>query len=442
MTIHLLEDYTVIKMGEIGIFDLHVENLTLSGLPAHKVAYNVTDGNNIIKKLNAWTVDNKKVFDITFSALETKFSKYYPIVQHMINSFVIKELRDGYVTNHSTPALKIYQDSEIKINYPSEWQTKQSDSNNGRTIIISSSFEDSQTREPSWHETTFTMSVDLNSVYDAGTDYRIIYSRIPHGVWTGNWTRQVEEVSAYDKPGFVEERNNTKVFNKRTPYRVPFTFNLENASSPEQYKVVFYVTDHYALDHHFCRLVDTSNWVIVPPPNYVISASPSFVVLRPGEENNIVVEIKGITNLQSEASLFVDNTRKDLSMTFIPNRTSIPSSSSGTATLRVKVLNNSTVSTPTPVILPINANISFPTTITNRGGDTFSNNKSISLPESSNFTVTILPPYSDLERFNSFVSTVITPVSGVWTFLAGVGAVVVPIIIQLYRKRQKQKETP
>ena len=47
------------------------------------------------------------------------------------------------------------------------------------------------------------MAVDLNSVYDSGTDYRIIFTRMPHGSWTGNWTRLAEEVSAHDKIGFM-----------------------------------------------------------------------------------------------------------------------------------------------------------------------------------------------------------------------------------------------
>ena len=56
------------------------------------------------------------------------------------------------------------------------------------------------------------MAIDLNSVYDVGTDYRIIYTRIPFGVWTGNWTRLVEEVSAFDKLGYIEEKPNAKLY--------------------------------------------------------------------------------------------------------------------------------------------------------------------------------------------------------------------------------------
>jgi hypothetical protein len=435
-----LADYSVIKKLEVGILGLAIENLTLSGLPAHKVVYNETYGSARLEKLNIWTVTDNNVYDITFSALDSKFKEYYPIVESMINSFIINALGSGnYTSDHTIKNMRTYQDSDIRINYPSDWQILQSHTREGRSIILRSIFEDSQTREPSWHETTFTMAVDLSSVYDTGTDYRILYSRIPYGGWTGNWTRLVEEVSAYDKLGYMGTPTNTSLFDSRTPYRIPFSFDLKAAKSPQQYNLVFYITDHYVLGHQLCRLVDTTNWVIVPPPKFVVSPSPSSAILRPGEENIIGVEIKGNSNLQSEAALSIDSSRKDLSTSFIPNRTSIPSSSSGASTLHIKLFDNTTVETPTPVILPIKANISFPNTIINRGGDTFSNNKSITLPSSSNFTLTLMPHYTPNQQLNSFVNSWITPVSGMWTFLAGVGAVITPVIVHLYRKRRKNE---
>jgi hypothetical protein len=435
-----LADYLAIKKLEIGSLDLAVKNFTLSGLPAQEAIYNETYGSNKLDKLYIWTVNNNKVYDITFSALDSKFKHYYPIAESMINSFIINALTSGnYTANHSINNMRTYHDSDIGIDYPFGWQILQSHSSEGRSVTLLSPFEDSQTLEPSWHESTFTMAIDLSSVYDAGTDYRVVYSRIPYGAWTGNWTRLVEEVSAYDKLGYMGIPTNTGLYDSRTPYRIPFSFDLEAANSPQQYNLVFYITDHYLLHHHLCRLVDTTNWVIVPPPKFLMTASPSSAILRPGTESNIVVEIKGNSNLQSEAALSIDNPRKDLSTSFIPTRTSIPSSSSGASTLHIKLFDNTTVDTPTPVILPIKANISFPNTIINRGGDTFSNNKSITLPQSSNFTLTLMPHYTTNEQLNSFVNSWITPVSGMWTFLAGVGAVIVPVILHFYRKRRREQ---
>ena len=131
-----------------------------------------------------------------------------------------------------------------------------------------------------------------------------------------------------------------------------------------------------------------------------------------------------------------DQTSDSLNVTdFSPKKISIPPSEGGTSNLKLKVSKDAIQQT---YAIPISANISFPNSITNTGGDTFNNNRSVSITESANLTLTILPPISDIEKFQSLVNEVITPVTGVWTFLAGVGAVIIPLIIRIYNKRKKQ----
>jgi hypothetical protein len=261
---------------------------------------------------------------------------------------------------------------------------------------------------------------------------------------TWAWTRQVTEVSAYDKSRvFEQEKNYTGFYDKNNPY-ILFSFDLEKVNFPQQYRAVFYITDYFVKEHHFCRLIDTTNWVIIPPPEFIMSTTPGSIVLRPGEEKDIGLTIKGNTQLPSEALLNDSNTNASsnnysnngIGLNFIPNKVSIQPSSVGTSTLHVKALDNSRAVSYT---LPIIANISFPTKITNRGGEVFSNSKSISLAQASNITLTVLPPYTAQELLSNFVNAWITPITGVWTFLAGVGAVIAPLIISIYRKRQQKK---
>ena len=168
-------------------------------------------------------------------------------------------------------------------------------------------------------------------------------------------------------------------------------------------------------------------------------------MLRPGEEKNIELIIKGNTRLESSASFSVDNdydnkSNKFADLQFIPNTTSIPAgggAAAGTSILDVKVLGNTKAATYT---FPIIANISFPTSITNRGGETFNNTKSVSLLQTSNLTLTVLPSYTTEEHLNNFVNAWITPITGMWTFLAGVAAVLTPVIIRIYNKKQKRRK--
>jgi hypothetical protein len=64
----------------------------------------------------------------------------------------------------------------------------------------------------------------------------------------------------------------------------------------------------------------------------------------------------------------------------------------------------------------------------------------VSIIESSNLTLTVLPPYTTPELLSNFTEAWITPISGIWTFIAGVGTVVAPLLLYLYRKREKEEE--
>ena len=159
----------------------------------------------------------------------------------------------------------------------------------------------------------------------------------------------MQEISAYDKSRILSmEPNYNKISNGN--YYLLFSFNLASVNYPQKYKLVFYVTDYYLKNHRLCRLVDTTNWAVIPPPEFEMTASPNSVELRPGDEAKIALQIKGNTNLQSEAFLITNNSTENITSNLISNKISIPPSAVGTATLDVKALPNITVQTPTPVI--------------------------------------------------------------------------------------------
>ena len=177
----------------------------------------------------------------------------------------------------------------------------------------------------------------------------------------------------------------------------------------------------------------------MPPPDFTISTTPTSITLRPGEQKDIKLTIKSNTHLQSKAFLRANPdlniNRNNVSLAFNPTEMSIPAASIASSTLHVNASDNSK---PLSDSFPITARISFPNTIINRGGEAFSNQKSVSLDQTSNMTLTVLPNYSPQEYLSNVVSTWISPITGIWTFLAGVGAVIAPLIIRLYQKKQKE----
>jgi hypothetical protein len=472
--IQIAKMYNPLNIVNNFTIDKNVNSTTnIGGSPAYKTVYTAKNEEGIdLKNMTLWTLNKNRVYDITFSASRIDYPNYLPAIQKIIDSLKFESSYAANISNTKPSnrqgnavddgVLK-FEGLGIKIDYPLDWQKIQeiTDGGNSRTVMFRSPYEDGTLDRPSWHEITFTKAIAIDSVQHAGvTDYRVVLSRNPtdssdesnnkntsnynnqNSTWV--WTKQITEVSAYDKSRVLEEEKNyTGSSDINRPY-ILFSFDLEKVNFPQQYRAVFYITDYFVKEHHFCRLIDTTNWVIIPPPEFTMSTTLGSVVLRPGEEKDVELTIKGNTRLPSEAILTDSNTNNNNSsdnsirISFVPNKVSIPSSSVGTSTLHVKALDDSK---PVSYTLPIIANISFPTKITNRGGEVFSNSKSISLTQASNLTLTVLPPFTTQELLSNFVNAWITPITGVWTFLAGIGAVIAPLIISIYRKRQKRNNS-
>ena len=60
---------------------------TLANLPAHEIVV----GNSVLKTMKVWTLEDGRVFTITYEAEEEDFQNDFPIAQRMIESFQIIE---------------------------------------------------------------------------------------------------------------------------------------------------------------------------------------------------------------------------------------------------------------------------------------------------------------------------------------------------------------
>lgn len=108
-------------------------------------------------------------------------------------------------------------------------------------------------------------------------------------------------------------------------------------------------------------MVDSTNWALSPPPEFNIIASPNSIFMRPGEDKDVTVTVSGNTELQSKGRLSVNNTdNKDADIRFLSNETVISSFANGSSILHISIP-NSDVNKSKHLIIPIDANISFPT---------------------------------------------------------------------------------
>ncbi|AFZ34054.1 serine/threonine protein kinase [Stanieria cyanosphaera PCC 7437] len=62
---------------------------TLANGEARKVVYHGEEGRNKLQRMQIWTIRNNRVYIITYTAEAQKYQKFSPIVNKMLNSFVI-----------------------------------------------------------------------------------------------------------------------------------------------------------------------------------------------------------------------------------------------------------------------------------------------------------------------------------------------------------------
>jgi hypothetical protein len=125
-----------------------------------------------------------------------------------------------------------------------------------------------------------------------------------------------------------------------------------------------------------------------------------------------------------------------------PNSSTITPLGNNTSILNIEIPANLTkeqIGESKRLFIPIGANISFPAAITNREGDTFSNNNSIGLTETANLTVTVLPPLELTDHIQLGVENttkILRPAGELWAILVPIGGVVVSVIIYILKRRK------
>jgi hypothetical protein len=338
-----------------------------------------------------------------------------------------------------------------------------------RNNIDSENFNSTSSPIPLWHTLKFTMAIDIFSIFNQAIDYRIELSGQKINSSHSEWKKEIYEISSDGTNKIIDTESYDK-FPFQGQKFVDFSVDLKSISNPQKYRVLFYITDLYVKDGKLCRMVDSTNWVLSPPPEFNIIVSPNSIFMRPGDKRDVVVTISGNTDIQSTGRLDINYTnnnnndnnnsnnngefpnlnfgRLDINYTnnnnnnddefpnlyFLSNETVISSFSNGTSILRIDIpsleLNQSK-----HLIIPIVANISFPTALINRDGQTFYNNKSISLLELSNVVLTILPSLTLTERIDEFAK-MLRPIGELWQIFAAIGTAAVTATVYLYKKRK------
>ena len=441
-----LKDYTILNrldLRKLPSYRAITENLNInfSHYPGRQVYYTYEMNNQTLSESKIWTVANNRSYTVTYTAdNRDRYDSDLGVVQKIIQSMNIGQVSKDFTAAEASGFTKYSnQEANFSLWYPVNWTLNANEESKGK-ITLRPEYKDTLLKSSS----NIVMSIDVNSGYDViGEDYRVDIDWDPV---RQSWTYELQESSHGGKDkilgkgefSLLDERDDhTGFFNKEKNF-IKISLDLSKLNFPDQYSLLFFATDSYESKNNNCStaLIDMTDEVHVPPPDFTLLTTPTSVSLRPGDVQNLELQMKNNNAKLNSFLILSTNESKQVMVDFIPDRTSVPRSGLATSLVRVEAKSDATAR---PYTFEINANITFPTELTSYlTKERFNNTDGARIQEHSFFTITVLPPYTDFEKFANFTNSVISPISGLWTFLAGVGAVVAPLIIYLKRPRKNR----
>jgi hypothetical protein len=417
-------------------------HIIIGGKSAYLISYNYKKDQQDLQASKILILEKNKLYTITYISEAKKYSKYLPIFQNMIKSFkIISDTKNE--NNNTNDNLLTYRNitNDIEIQYPKNWKEQQLLLGDKRTNLIAffAPIEDQFVKDGRY----FMMFMGINSAYFLqGTGYLTTISWNPS---SQTWIKEVDEMRALPgkngiiNPGdqkVLELDNNYTGFEDLNKNYAVISAKLSDFNYPNQYFLSFGVMDDYYGQDSSCSLIDITDHVNVPPPQFNITTIPNSVVLRPGEEKDVELIIKNInTNFASHAFLY-SNSTKEMNIKFIPDQVSIPPLGMTTSLLHIKSLSNTTIH---PYTFPIIANMTFPTKRENYlSNEILNNNKSATIVERSVITATVLEPIPIEQKIDNFLTAWFTPITSAYSTIITIVSGIVGW--QIWKRRGKGEE--
>ena len=305
-----------------------------------------------------------------------------------------------------------------------------------------------------WKHVEYTMYLSVNSIYHIGVDYLV---RLFWNNTADNWTYQVVEISPFHEK-ILSSINSPKGIYKNGSNYINLDFNLGLADHPKQYQLFFVSGATYFVNStqltgnkkitnsYECGLLDVTNLVAAPPPEFTVSFDPSSLQLRPNSwlengDKSVLVKIQSKTNLDSKALFILPSNRTSgIQTNFTSNTLSLLPEDTSSTTLKIRALDVYPLqSYPISYSIPVLSNITFPQNFTADIGQkyTFDSNKIATITKNSTLNITVLPPLSIFD-YLQLTANWLSPINSIWTFITAAGVIIVPFIIRRYSKKKSE----
>lgn len=182
-----------------------------------------------------------------------------------------------------------------------------------------------------------------------GIDYRVevMYEN-------GTWTRIFEEWSTFGSSRVIREDLNYTGFAEDGKNFVVLHCDLDAIGSPNIYRVVFFAENKNSLSNWN---TDYTNWILVPPPEFVVSTTPATLNAYQGDDVNLEIEVKSTTGTEPQVYLSSLPSTVVQDVEFTQNPFEIPSYGMATSNVHIVVAQEAK---PGPHTLIMAANATFP----------------------------------------------------------------------------------
>jgi hypothetical protein len=273
--------------------------------------------------------------------------------------------------------------------------------------------------KPFNHSPSYCMLIDADDDLKTGLlgeDYRSCI------IWFADineWRWIFAELSANNEQRVLDRKvNYTGFFEKRNPNHISLSVDLSKMNYPSQYRIIFFMDDEITYPNHTqpsqtnstLKISDYVNTVLIPPPRFTLSTSPSSIEMRQGEQKKIQLQINStnpfgnVKDIEPHVRLYGANQTDGIKLNFNPDVLYMPADGLATSELQIYVPPNATTR---PHTFIITANISFPTQ--------FFGQRTESITQTTAPTITVLDSLTISQQYRNWLSEWFNPLTGAYS---------------------------
>ncbi len=225
-----------------------------------------------------------------------------------------------------------------------------------------------------------------------GIDYKIEINWNPT---SKSWTRVFEQWSTSGNNRTISIEPNYEKFYQKGGKFVNLYADLKDMIYPQKYRILFYAEEIDGLKW----IIDSTNWINIPPPKFIITAIPNVINVKAGEQKTIEIEVKSTSGFQPIVHFHSYDSQipSEIKFNFTYENLQIPSMGEASTPFTVFVPEDAK---RYPYTIILSANFSFPFQAVHKIKNKLIPTENVSMPLS--IALNIQDPATPIDTINDF----------------------------------------